>query len=413
MRTIVIGAGASGLMAAGELSRKGVDVTVLESGDRIGGRVHTFVPGGFTGHVEAGAEFIHGELPITLGLMKKAGLPYVEASLKMETFRNGKFRPHFSTGSQWKEFEKALKSLGRDCTLTEFLDRNFPQNRYAQLRREAFEMAAGLDLADAEKLSVFCIREEWTSHERQYRPVTGYAPLLEFLAGQVLSEKGKIALGQRVELIKWEKGSVTVLTDRAEFKADNVIVTVSLGNLQKRKIAFEPPIDDSFFSQIGFGEVIKIAMEFEHPFWESAHPDMGFLFTEGGFTFWTQLALRRPLLIGWIGNDSAPEYAALADSGILGTALSRLEQAFPKARAAAVFRKGLVFRYTAETETNGGYSWTMPQSRKAIRKINEGISETIWFAGEAFHFKADVGTVEAAFHSGRYTARKVFRSFKK
>lgn len=59
MRVIVIGAGVSGLAAAKTLHEAGVDVTVLEARQRIGGRVHndrdTFgVP------VELGAQYVQG-----------------------------------------------------------------------------------------------------------------------------------------------------------------------------------------------------------------------------------------------------------------------------------------------------------------------------------------------------------------
>lgn len=41
LRVIVVGAGISGLRAAAVLERAGAQVTVLESRDRIGGRIHT------------------------------------------------------------------------------------------------------------------------------------------------------------------------------------------------------------------------------------------------------------------------------------------------------------------------------------------------------------------------------------
>ncbi len=57
---IVIGAGASGLMAARILAEKNYDVTVLEARGRIGGRIHT-ASLGFSKPLEQGAEFIHGK----------------------------------------------------------------------------------------------------------------------------------------------------------------------------------------------------------------------------------------------------------------------------------------------------------------------------------------------------------------
>ena len=70
---IIIGAGVSGLLAARRLSEAGFIVTVLEAAGRPGGRIMT-ISEGFSSVVEGGAEFIHGELPLSLQLAKEAGL---------------------------------------------------------------------------------------------------------------------------------------------------------------------------------------------------------------------------------------------------------------------------------------------------------------------------------------------------
>ena len=67
---IIIGAGAAGLMAALKLSAKNKNVIVLEARDRIGGRIHTVENSSDTKNVELGAEFIHGDLPVTLNLLR-------------------------------------------------------------------------------------------------------------------------------------------------------------------------------------------------------------------------------------------------------------------------------------------------------------------------------------------------------
>nr|WP_255508173.1 NAD(P)/FAD-dependent oxidoreductase [Flavobacterium selenitireducens] len=408
MKVLVIGAGAAGLMAAYEISRKGIDVSILEASPRIGGRVRTFVPAGFTQSIEAGAEFIHGNLALTLDLMKKAKLASVPASMDMTAFRNRKFKPAFNS-AQWATFENLVFQLKRDCTLSEFLGQYFAGPKFESFRQECREMAQGLDLADPEKLSVFCIREEWTSSETQYRPVSGYSPLLEFLSAKIIANGGKIVLDQRVVGIEWKKGSVSVRTNSDTYPADIAVVAVTLGNLQQRQIAFEPKFDDRMFHDIGFGEVLKIAMEFDAMFWEETHPNLGFLFTDKEFTFWTQLELRRPVLTGWIGNDRAFEMGRLSDDELVDILLSQLADAFPDFDLPSMLKARAVYRYTHDQPSSGGYSWTMPQSGKAIRKINDGIQDTIWFAGEAFERTGDVATVEAALKSGRYVARKIAR----
>ena len=73
---IIIGAGAAGLSAMKYLAEAGYKVCVLEAMGSIGGRIATIEENGFTHPVEAGAEFIHGKLPLTFELLKKAGLSF-------------------------------------------------------------------------------------------------------------------------------------------------------------------------------------------------------------------------------------------------------------------------------------------------------------------------------------------------
>lgn len=73
MRVVVVGAGLAGLTAAVDLAAAGVDVTVVEARDRVGGRVHgiPIAPGAFA---DAGAAYLgvrHTEL---LALVKEYGL---------------------------------------------------------------------------------------------------------------------------------------------------------------------------------------------------------------------------------------------------------------------------------------------------------------------------------------------------
>ena len=62
---LIIGAGATGLMAAYKLSEAGKKVIVLEARNRTGGRIHTMSHESFFKHAELGAEFVHGDLPVT------------------------------------------------------------------------------------------------------------------------------------------------------------------------------------------------------------------------------------------------------------------------------------------------------------------------------------------------------------
>jgi monoamine oxidase len=86
-----IGAGAAGLMAARELGRAGKKVTILEARDRCGGRIHPLPAAEFGYPAEGGAEFVHGEAPVTHGLLREAGLSLLPIQGTQWTVEEGKF----------------------------------------------------------------------------------------------------------------------------------------------------------------------------------------------------------------------------------------------------------------------------------------------------------------------------------
>jgi monoamine oxidase len=75
MRALVVGAGFAGLAAADELHRAGVEVTVLEARDRVGGRVWSVPFAG--GVIERGAEFVLPGYKMLFGMVDRLELRLV------------------------------------------------------------------------------------------------------------------------------------------------------------------------------------------------------------------------------------------------------------------------------------------------------------------------------------------------
>lgn len=118
---IIIGAGAAGLVAGRELSKAGKKVLLLEAQNRIGGRIHTITVPGFSMHLEAGAEFIHGEMPVTQALLNEAGIPYFKNEGNYYNIRNGKFLEPEDNDSDFSILYKKAASLKNDLPFAEFL----------------------------------------------------------------------------------------------------------------------------------------------------------------------------------------------------------------------------------------------------------------------------------------------------
>src|ERR1700741_4506827 len=131
---IVIGAGASGLMAAHELAKGGCTVEIIEARNRIGGRIYTIPVSDFSRPVEGGAEFIHGDLPITQSLLSEAGISCHEMKGNMYQLYEGKLTQEDFFDEEWKLLLEALHKIRKDVPMQKFLNDKFPGDRYHSLR---------------------------------------------------------------------------------------------------------------------------------------------------------------------------------------------------------------------------------------------------------------------------------------
>ncbi|HXS36600.1 MAG TPA: FAD-dependent oxidoreductase, partial [Flavipsychrobacter sp.] len=178
---IVVGAGACGLMAAYELCKEGYKITVLEAQNRLGGRIYTEYNTASSTHTELGAEFVHGDLPVTLNLLKQAGINYHKTKGEMWRVRYDELKQEDSFIEGWDVFEDKLKELKEDMTIDEFLSRYFSESKYDKLKKSVRGYAAGYDTADPATASVMALGKEWFGEEdmKSYRLENGYGEMIE------------------------------------------------------------------------------------------------------------------------------------------------------------------------------------------------------------------------------------------
>src|SRR5438128_923811 len=183
---VIVGAGAAGLMAARELARAGKQVTILEGRERCGGRIQPLPASQFGYAAEGGAEFVHGEAPVTRGLLREAGLSLQAIEGAQWSFDGAKLSREQRDDPHEAELHAALRGLKDDLTVAEFLRRHFAGDAYARMRRSIERMVEGYDAADPERASTLALREEWMDggHHTQGRIVGGYGALIAFLAAE-------------------------------------------------------------------------------------------------------------------------------------------------------------------------------------------------------------------------------------
>ena len=123
---LIVGAGAAGLMSARELARAGKKVTILEARDRCGGRIYPLSAQEFGYVAEGGAEFVHGEAPVTRALTREAGLSLVPIEGARWNARKGAFSPRESQLPHETLLRRALVELKTDLSIAEFFGRILP-----------------------------------------------------------------------------------------------------------------------------------------------------------------------------------------------------------------------------------------------------------------------------------------------
>ena len=411
---LIIGAGASGLMAAKELSAKGKKVIIIEARNRAGGRINTLSEKHFSLQIEAGAEFIHGNLPLTLQLLKENNIPYAKMEGSMLRKKNGKWQDTEEEIEGWDEMMQKMDELEQDMTLTDFLNTFFSAEKYTRLQQSAIQFAQGFDVADENKASVIGLRDEWQhEQDQQYRIPGGYMQLIDAMTMTCLRQHCEIHFSEEVNKIAWNKNKVAVTTSSNEqFSAEEIILTVPISILQNEgAITFVPTIPDKINAakQIGFGGVIKVLIQFETAFWRDVQQDALFFFAEEIIpVWWTQHPATNNLLTGWLGG---PKAYALQDSSpeqILDTALQSLAAIFNKKLPAVT--AWYVANWQKEPYTLGAYSYNTLPSKEAKVILKEPVENTIYFAGEAIYTGDAQATVEAALVSGKEVAEKLLNS---
>ena len=441
---IVVGAGAAGLATAHDLSRAGCEVLVIEARERIGGRVFTLNDPKFPAPIELGAEFVHGKPPLVWQIADAANLKRYEVSGRHWYFDNGRVsRSH----DFWKHIEQLsdrMKSAPKDQSLREFLN-TLPNDRDSQRAGEMLtRYVEGFHAADIDRIGIRGLvaaneAADEIDGDRSFRLERGYDGLMQALRGEAESNGALFQLNTIVKSIQWSTKRVTVvcapggITDAAshiDYSATAAIITVPLSLLQidpsAGGIRFVPDLPAAkqvSIQHLLMGNVLKINLRFRERFWEAAKlwdEDAERVdFRDAGFfhypdapipTWWTQLPIRAPLLVGWAGGPRADRLSATSatNDALIDQAIASLAMIFqmPANEILNYFEGSQMHDWRFDPLARGAYAYVPVDGLEAQKHLAQPVDHTLFFAGEATAV-GHIGTVHGAIQSGQLAAREL------
>ena len=418
---VVVGAGASGLMAAVELAKRGNDVLILEARKRTGGRIWTLPKSRLGCVAEAGAEFVHGRAPVTRRIAREAGIALVPTHSELWSYYNGVLEKGYGWMPEQQELMERVKGLKQDMPVAAFLNRYFPGKRYAELRAAVLGMSEGYDAADPKRASMLSLANEVFTDDGehlQYRIAGGYAALLGFLEGRCEKLGAAIRLGTIVKSIDVGEGRVRLsCQDGNEYFADKAIVTVPLPLIGR--IRFRPGIGGRRYAvrRMGYGNAMKVLLKFRRRWWTACRgydlDRLEFIRSDLPIrTWWTQYPDKVPLITGWLAGPGALGMARRSERQVVEIAVRSLSSIFDvdTERVRKELAGSMVVKWPLDPMSKGAYSYATVGYENARQKVAEPIGNRIFFAGEALYGGSSASTVEGAFASGIEAAKAVLDS---
>ena len=328
---VVVGAGFSGLTAARDLHRRGVDVIVLESADRVGGRTMT-VTSPLGSRLDLGGQWIGHDHHRLLAMASEFGA----AHYPMHT----QALPGVIDGPRrWSAWSPALiaaavivlgvEVLSRGGTSklnTTTLDRWLQKVPWRRPRRLLEVIALISWTADLDRVSIHAMAEmirgqgglktmlSTSGGAQDSLLVDGAGALADRLAAEL---GPRVRTGHRVTSISRDALGVTVRTDAGDMRAAKVIVTAPPP--MAARIAHEPalpPDRRALEDYMYMGSVYKAVAVYRQPFWrEHTGAEFMFLGEPGGAVFDTTAPGGPGHLCFLVGGPEARELDRLDEAG--------------------------------------------------------------------------------------------------
>lgn len=435
---LVLGAGLSGVGAAMELHKQGVDnFLVLEAKDYIGGRLREEVWFGKT--IAIGAGWIHkiDANHEIYKLAKKYGLQYHQDDynlndMAMRSLYTGKRFNRWYVANTQKELKKGLKKCmdhveqhaeARNMTLRECLE--FGGWDIASIKREKMREDVDYFMFDfenagpPEKMSAWQMSYTGEGVDLVVTDPRGYNyPVSQ----EIKPFREKFVLNTEVQSVvrKWG-GRFYVTTNKGVYRAKHVIVSFSSGVLLANKVRFQPPLPawkTAALQYVPMGHYCKYFFKFPYQFWEDkvTYIIIGTK-PRGHYVHWQNM--NQPhfypgsnILLATLTGEMCKETDSKDDATVIKEAMKiiRHQVDYKNAPDPIAVRRS---HWSSDPHVLGAYSFPKPGvTPKHYRALEHPVHQRLWFTGE-YANEESFGYTHGALQHGQSIGGKVVKCLKK
>ena len=350
-KIIVVGAGAAGLAAAKVLEQNNIDYLILEATERYGGRLKKDTTlADFP--IDIGAEWIHSA-PIVLNRLK---------------------------GKEGDKIEEEIIPYHLEETYT------WDGKKYKEVSQFQNNLIYNF------------------MPESKFKNSTWYDYVDENIVKEV---KHKIKFNSAVTEINYSGNQAIVKTKNGEiYKADKVLVTVSIGVLKSNQIIFTPDLSEKRKEAINAVEFLpgfKLIMKFTEKFYPNAINCK----VKSGEKVYYDIAFKKQaqtniLALLATGNSAEEYYKFESEEEIINSVIDELDIIFNGKASNTFTDEYILENWGQHNYTIGTWTQASLQKKSDLKIINQPLDRKVYFAGEindTYKQMGVPGAVLSGYHS--------------
>ncbi|PAP96252.1 flavin monoamine oxidase family protein [Mesorhizobium wenxiniae] len=414
----IVGAGFTGLSAAHELNKAGIDFVLLEARGRVGGRVESKW-NGLGERIDSGGQFLCEDMPELMALVRTHGKTLVETYVKGEVIAQP------LTGEQDAERIYYASMAIRDrmnaiapgdptiagLTVAAWLDR---QNDPGEAKAAFRSMIEGLWCQALEKLPLWHLIDNDRRITNEMSELQYFVhETMQSLADDLAEDLGdRLRLNTPVRTIERRLGGVRLASTTGSITARTALI--AMPPMVASKLDFAPPLPVALEKALGVwqsGAVIKMQVRYPTAFWRAKGLSGMVMWRDPPALFACDVSKDggHPALVVFVGGPLALRWRELGDAALRAEVTARLKEAL--GTDAGSFTDFSCRDWTDDRWSGGGYSDLIidTSATDAEQTILAG-APPVYFASSELS-PSFPGYVEGAIVAGRIAAQKILSEF--